>query len=81
MRSEEDELRRWEHEHIAAELEISVETLDRHSYRMDDGYSFNGAYMTWRVLWQNRPPEGVPTEGLPGAFWTDIMAMTSVRED
>jgi hypothetical protein len=81
MRSEEDELRRREHEHVATELGISVETLGRHSYTMDDGYSFNGAYMTWRVLWQDQPPEGVATEGLPGALWTDIMAMTSVKED
>ena len=81
MRSEEDELRRREHEHVAAELEVPVETLDRYSYRMDDGHSFNGAYMTWRVLWQNQAPEDVATEGSPGALWTDIMAMTSVRED
>jgi hypothetical protein len=44
--------------------------LDRYSYGIDDGHSFNRAYMTWRMLWQSQLSEGIVTEGLPDALWT-----------
>jgi hypothetical protein len=68
----EEAIEQRQDQYIARQLGISTETLGDHPFQIDENSSDDGLVYSWRILWDDTPPEGVAVQGTPGALWSDI---------
>ncbi len=58
--------------YIAQQLGVSIDALDEHPFQIEENASDDGIIYSWRILWDDTPPEGVTTYGAPKALWSEI---------
>ncbi|NBW07265.1 MAG: hypothetical protein EBR82_04490 [Caulobacteraceae bacterium] len=68
----EEAMERRQDEYIARQLGVSVEVLDDHPFQIDENASDDGLVYSWRILWDDRAPEGVPVHGHTGYLWSEV---------